>query len=491
MGITFSQCTLQFSFSSVNHSSISSPISFNLVNSYPVRLCSIGIGTASTFASTSWYPLVNDPSASYPDQVYNSYSSIGGQASSTCGASAVGNNAFAGTGISVSEAPTYNYSTVGYGSATLSYTLTTTSYVAILLSSGGETIVNTSGAPIPSNSPSSNCTRENSTTSSYGSQGYQASSYVYVCRQIAGSYSYSISTNYWNNGVSSIYGYMTGSAYVFPVSGTSLTTFTESGLPTNTNWSVTYNNLRLSANTASHTSISFLPTSGSYSYSVGYPIAYNCIWAPSPASGSLTAGNSLAVAYTCAFNFTIGSGTTGSSTLSISSASGFSKYLHAGATGTYGISKYLGITWPADVNYSYSMIGNDASSAATINDTGTISLSAITLGVSISPTSSASATGYGSATLSYTLSSQAYVSILIASGGETINNGTTNLVPPEGCILETSAPYSANGQNGQSSSYVYVCEESAGSYSFAINTNYWYNNGDIYGYIAAAAYISP
>ncbi len=94
-----------------------------------------------------------------------------------------------------------------------------------------------------------------------------------------------------------------GTTQSISYSSSCTTTFTESGLPSSTSWSVTYNSQTLSS---TGTSISFTDSAGSYSYSVSSPTVSGCTYSPSPSSGSLTAGQSQAISYSgnCTTTFT-------------------------------------------------------------------------------------------------------------------------------------------------------------------------------------------
>ena len=81
--------------------------------------------------------------------------------------------------------------------------------------------------------------------------------------------------------------------YAVPVtSSTEVTTFTESGLPSDYEWYVNYDGMVLSS--ISSSSITFNTAAGSYSYSVEGISDY----APSPSSGTLNAGSTADIAFT-------------------------------------------------------------------------------------------------------------------------------------------------------------------------------------------------
>jgi len=84
--------------------------------------------------------------------------------------------------------------------------------------------------------------------------------------------------------------------------GTFNLTFTESGLPAGTGWSIALNGVTTSSVA---TTIGFTEASGTYSYAVGYLSNYTS----SPASGSVTI-NGAATSVTIAFSSTGGNGTT-------------------------------------------------------------------------------------------------------------------------------------------------------------------------------------
>jgi hypothetical protein len=88
-------------------------------------------------------------------------------------------------------------------------------------------------------------------------------------------------------------------------------TFTESGLPSGTNWSVTFKGFQKSSTA---TSIGFLAPNGSYTFTVGAVSGYNA----TPASGGLPVSGS-AVTKGITFTVAAGGGTTGSNTTPLTS----------------------------------------------------------------------------------------------------------------------------------------------------------------------------
>ncbi len=103
------------------------------------------------------------------------------------------------------------------------------------------------------------------------------------------------------------YGNLTSGGYKvinFSRSGTSCTTtFSESGLPSNTSWSVTYGASTLSS---IFSAITFTGSLGYYNFSVSSPAVSGCTYSPSPSTGTLKSGSAQAVAFTssCVTNFT-------------------------------------------------------------------------------------------------------------------------------------------------------------------------------------------
>ncbi|EQD35058.1 hypothetical protein B2A_12562, partial [mine drainage metagenome] len=105
------------------------------------------------------------------------------------------------------------------------------------------------------------CTQESNETE-YASSYYYGNTQVYVCPELPGSYTFSISGDSWTSSILS-------AAYVFPTANTSSTTFTESGLPANATWEVAYDGITIIRNSTVNDSITFLPeTGGSYLYNV-------------------------------------------------------------------------------------------------------------------------------------------------------------------------------------------------------------------------------
>ncbi|MCL4399341.1 hypothetical protein M1293_02430, partial [Candidatus Parvarchaeota archaeon] len=135
-----------------------------------------------------------------------------------------------------------------------------------------------------------------------------------------------------------------GSSQSISFSSTCDTVFTESGLPSGTSWSVTYNSQTLSS---TGTSISFSDAPGSYSFSVSSPSVSGCTYSPSPSSGTLTAGSSQSISYsgTCTTTFTE-SGLPSGTSWSVNMGWDF-------GTSGYNGGDYLGITniaFPSSLN---------------------------------------------------------------------------------------------------------------------------------------------
>ena len=73
------------------------------------------------------------------------------------------------------------------------------------------------------------------------------------------------------------------------------TDFSESGLPSGTYWTITYDNFSVTTN---YTSVSYGTSPGTYSFTAGASSAGDCSYYPSPSSGSLTVGSSQSIIYT-------------------------------------------------------------------------------------------------------------------------------------------------------------------------------------------------
>lgn len=75
--------------------------------------------------------------------------------------------------------------------------------------------------------------------------------------------------------------------------------FIQTGLPASTTWNVMYNTNTLSANTvtAAGNTISFSVKPGSYSYSVANQVVNGNTYVPSPATGTMVAGNTISIAF--------------------------------------------------------------------------------------------------------------------------------------------------------------------------------------------------
>ena len=79
------------------------------------------------------------------------------------------------------------------------------------------------------------------------------------------------------------------------------TTFTESGLPSGTKWSVSYDGKN---DTNITTSLRFYTGSGTFFFSAGSPVSGGCKYNPSPASGNLSAGSSETITYSSSCTLT-------------------------------------------------------------------------------------------------------------------------------------------------------------------------------------------
>jgi len=83
----------------------------------------------------------------------------------------------------------------------------------------------------------------------------------------------------------------------FTVSSSRYTVFTETGLPANTNWSVTYDGI---TKFSTANSITFSTGSGSYSYNVSSPnstVTCGLVYIPSESSGKISAGSKLTLSF--------------------------------------------------------------------------------------------------------------------------------------------------------------------------------------------------
>ncbi|MCW1302773.1 MAG: DUF2341 domain-containing protein [Candidatus Rehaiarchaeum fermentans] len=113
------------------------------------------------------------------------------------------------------------------------------------------------------------------------------------------SYSTQATITYFENGIPQS---STGTISGTPVSSSlaskyfPIVIFTELGLPSGTSWSVTYNGVTKSSTSSS---IIFNATSNSQSFSVLRVNTPTCIYAPSPSSGSITAGSIQTISFGC------------------------------------------------------------------------------------------------------------------------------------------------------------------------------------------------
>ncbi|MEM0159838.1 MAG: PGF-pre-PGF domain-containing protein, partial [Candidatus Micrarchaeaceae archaeon] len=74
-----------------------------------------------------------------------------------------------------------------------------------------------------------------------------------------------------------------------------ITTFSENGLPANTQWNVTYGSI--TQNTIAPNSISFSTPSGNYTFTVANQVVGNVIYVPTPSSGNVVAGNATSISF--------------------------------------------------------------------------------------------------------------------------------------------------------------------------------------------------
>lgn len=81
-----------------------------------------------------------------------------------------------------------------------------------------------------------------------------------------------------------------------------ITTFIEIGLPSNTFWSATYNNITQNTNTSNNV---FLSPQGNYIFEISNVIIGNVVYAPIPSSGSFIAGNIIKINFTSTLRSTI------------------------------------------------------------------------------------------------------------------------------------------------------------------------------------------
>lgn len=78
-------------------------------------------------------------------------------------------------------------------------------------------------------------------------------------------------------------------------SWTCTTTFTESGLPSGTTWSVLYSTINVTSSSVNHVIAGLAP--GQYSFTIGSPTVSGTTYIPVPASGSLVAGNTKTITF--------------------------------------------------------------------------------------------------------------------------------------------------------------------------------------------------
>ncbi|MCL4376387.1 hypothetical protein M1558_02760 [Candidatus Parvarchaeota archaeon] len=89
---------------------------------------------------------------------------------------------------------------------------------------------------------------------------------------------------------------LAGSLQRIRFSGECGTEFAETGLPNNTNWNVTFDNITKSSTI---TSLNFNTINGSYNFSIpSIPISKDCYYIPSPSSGNVVAGSNETVSFT-------------------------------------------------------------------------------------------------------------------------------------------------------------------------------------------------
>ena len=121
---------------------------------------------------------------------------------------------------------------------------------------------------------------------------------------LSGTYNYNVSTSTVRNG-GCVYTYSpspasgaaatnTSVSISFRASTSCTTTFSASGLPSGTSWSVVYNGTSKSSNASS---IKFTTINKTYSYSIGSVTVSGCTYSPNSSSGNLTAGSSIAIKF--------------------------------------------------------------------------------------------------------------------------------------------------------------------------------------------------
>ncbi|MCW1295376.1 MAG: DUF2341 domain-containing protein [Candidatus Parvarchaeota archaeon] len=89
---------------------------------------------------------------------------------------------------------------------------------------------------------------------------------------------------------------LAGELQLIAFSGECTTTFSETGLPNNTEWNATFDNKTKLSTSAG---IYFYTVNGSYPFSIpSQPISRGCYYVPSPSSGSITAGSNETIEFT-------------------------------------------------------------------------------------------------------------------------------------------------------------------------------------------------
>ena len=188
-----------------------------------------------------------------------------------------------------------------------------------------------------------------------------ASSYV-VFSTPAGTFAYSVTTPHNSSlGCTTDYnpspasGNVAAGTYTvisFNKSTLCTTTFSESGLPSNLSWSVTYGSTTRSSQTSK---ITFASASSHYNFTVSSPTVSNCTYSPSPSSGVLSAGSSQSVTFSgsCITTF-IQNGLPASHSWSVT-YNGTTQNAGARCFGRCYYSSSISFTVSAGINYAYSV----------------------------------------------------------------------------------------------------------------------------------------
>ncbi len=191
------------------------------------------------------------------------------------------------------------------------------------------------------------------------------------------------------------------------VSATYTVTFAETGLPSGTSWSVTFDGV---TQTGTSTSIAFSSVaSGTYAWSVSTPsCGSGCRYSPSPASGSIsvTSTASINVGYVTQYQVTMAS-TAGGST---SPAAGTIMWVNAGG--------FLAISATANSGYLFSG--------------WTASTTSITISSPLSASTTAAASAPGTITANFVVVTPPVVTITSPSNGAVVSAVTTVAVSASG-----------------------------------------------------------